>query len=80
MGHESLASLLDAHFERLEAPAFAWVGDLLLVPGEDGRTDPIGALGIADGQGNILMWHDAAGARLAVVKFAQGAAVAGWRL
>lgn len=80
MGHASVAALLDAHFERLEAPAFAWVGDLVLVPGDDGRSEPLGAIGIADGQGNIFLWHDAAGTEIAVVKFAQGDVVAGWRL
>lgn len=80
MGHASLADLLNAHFEPLPAPAFAWVGDLVLLPGEDGRAEPLGAIGIADGQGNVMTWHDAAGDTLNVVKFAQAGIVAGWRL
>ncbi|WP_411340303.1 hypothetical protein V6U71_21445 [Sphingopyxis sp. J-6] len=80
MGYVSIAAMMDAHFERLPAPAFALVGDLLLLPGEDGRADVLGAIGIADGSGNIWAWHDAGTGRLDVIKQAQAAAVAGWRL
>lgn len=80
MEHASLAELLNAYFERLPAPAFALVGDILLLPGEDGRADVLGAIGIADGAGNIWAWHDAGTGKLDVIKHAQASAVAGWRL
>lgn len=80
MGHPSVAALFDAHFDRLQAPAFALVGDLLLFPDENGRTEPLGCVGIADGQGNVWAWHDAGSGKVDVIKFAQAACVAGWRL
>lgn len=80
MGHRSVAELFDAHLERLPAPAFALVGDLLLFPDEEGRVEPLGCIGIADGQGNVWAWHDAGTGKLDVVKLAQAGAVAGWRL
>lgn len=79
-GHATLADLLTRHFQLLPAPAFAWVGDLVLVPGEDGRTAPLGAIGISDGAGNVWMWHDAAADGLRPVKELEAHIVAGWRL
>jgi hypothetical protein len=35
MGHDSLVSLMDAHFERI-APAFCRVGDVMALPGDGG--------------------------------------------
>jgi hypothetical protein len=57
-GHDSLASLLDAHFERIP-PAAALVGDLVAMPGLEGP----GALTVAMGNGRVLGYHeDAEGA------------------
>jgi hypothetical protein len=78
-GVVSLAGLLDRHFERLQAPAFALVGDMLLLPGEDGATEPMGALVIADGVGSVLGWHDS-GLLFGPIKATEGFAVVGWRL
>lgn len=51
-GHASLEALLDSMLPRI-APLAAWVGDLMLVPGEE----PFGeALAISAG-GALLMYH-----------------------
>lgn len=78
-GAASVAELLDQFFERWPAPAFARVGDLVTLPAE---ADGMGleAVCIADGQGNLFGWHAADPSRLRVVKFAQAAVVAAWRL
>lgn len=81
-GANSTAELLDLWFERHPAPAFARVGDLVMVPGEDdagGRDEVLGAIFIADGRGNLAGWH---GSRegLCVLKGAMADAVAAWRL
>jgi len=58
LGHDSLADVMDAHFERI-APAAALVGDVIAVPGLEGP----GALTVAMGNGRVLGWHeDAEGA------------------
>lgn len=82
-GAASVAELLDQWFPRHPAPAFARVGDLVLLPGEDaeGNLDHrIGAVCIADGQGNLFGWHNSDLSRLSVIKWAQANAVAAWRL
>lgn len=56
-GHQSLESLLDGLFERI-APAFMMLGDLALVPGDNGET-AMGALLIHSGGPKMLGWHDA---------------------
>lgn len=73
------AEYLDRHFERLPAASFALVGDLVLLPGDDGILD---AVCIADGQGNLFGWHAAAGAEsgLSPIKFAVADAIGAWRL
>ena len=53
-GYDSLSAALDAmHFERI-APAAAWTGDLLALPGHDERIE---AIGVALGNGRIGGWH-----------------------
>jgi hypothetical protein len=78
-GAATLADLLDQHFERLQAPAFALVGDLILFPGDDGRAAPLGALALANGAGCFYGWHDS-GHPFGEMVGLSGAAVAGWRL
>lgn len=82
-GAASVAELLDQWFPRHPAPAFARVGDLVLLPGDDGagnRDDRLGAICIADGQGNLFGWHGSDLSRLSVIKWAAAEAVAAWRL
>lgn len=75
-GFASVAELLDSRFQRLPAPAFALVGDIVLLP--DGAGGEV--VCIADGLGNLHGWHDADASGLAAVKFAMGDAIAAWRL
>lgn len=82
-GAGSVAELLDQWFERHPAPAFARIGDLVLLPGENARgerDDRLGAICIADGVGNLFGWHPGKPDGLAVIKWAQADAVAAWRL
>lgn len=73
-GHASLEALLDSMLPRI-APLSAWVGDLMLVPGEE----PFGeALAISAG-GALLMYH-AAAPGLANVVEALPRVRAAWRL
>jgi hypothetical protein len=59
-GYDSLAALMDAHFERIP-PAAALPGDILELPGEG----PPGALAVAMGNGRVLAYHqDAVGAAI----------------
>lgn len=75
-GVDSVTALLDKHFIRHVAPAFMLIGDLCTVAGHDGME----AVFIADGQGNLLGWHEHQPDKLAVVKFAQSDIIAAWRL
>lgn len=78
-GFDSVTALLDAHFDRLPSPAFAWVGDLCAGPASDEHG--LEAIGISDGQGNLFGWHAANGfTELAVIKFAAADLTAAWRL
>lgn len=82
-GAASVAELLDQWFPRHPAPAFARVGDLVLLPGENdaGERDEMwDSVFIADGQGNLFGWHGSQPDRLSVVKWAQADALAAWRL
>jgi hypothetical protein len=82
-GASSTAELLDKWFERHPAPAFARVGDLVMLPGENDageRDDTLAAVCIADGRGNLFGWHPDKPDGLAVIKSAQTAAIAAWRL
>ncbi len=82
-GASSTAELLDKWFERYPAPAFARVGDLVMLPGENDageRDDTLAAVCIADGRGNLFGWHPDKPDGLAVIKSAQTAAIAAWRL
>lgn len=75
LGHDNLASLMDAHFERI-AWAAALPGDIILMPAVDDQ-EGIGALAIALGNGRALLYHqDAAGAVPAQVV----EAVTAWRV
>lgn len=78
-GADSVTELLDARFERLQSPAFAWLGDLV-----SGPADPeheLEAVGIADGQGNVWGWSEQNGhACLVPILFANAQLTAAWRL
>lgn len=59
MGHADLAAAVDAHGLERIPPAATVVGDILMLPGEEG----LGALCIALGNGRVVGWHqDARGA------------------
>lgn len=77
-GVNSTAELLDKWFERHTAPAFALVGDLVMLPGEDG--DTLGAVCISDGRGNLFGWHGSDLSQMSVIKQATANATAAWRL
>lgn len=78
-GAESVTQLLDAHFLRLPGPAFAWLGDLLVLPGDSALG--LEAVGIADGQGNVWAWSGAEDAPgLTAILTVNSDAIAAWRL
>lgn len=82
-GAASTAELLDLWFERRPAPAFAQVGDLVVLPADEelpGVRDELAAIGIADGQGNIFGWHGSDPTRLSTIKFAAAQVRAAWAL
>ncbi len=58
-GFTTLAEAIDAHGLPRIAPAAAKAGDLVELPSDD----PVGAIGVALGNGRVLGWHpDAEGA------------------
>ena len=75
-GAENLEQLLDKWFERHDAPAFAIIGDLVLLPGEDG----FDSICITDGRGNLFGWHDSDLSKMSVIKAADADIIAAWRL
>lgn len=75
-GATSVVQLLDQHFQRHAAPAFALVGDLCVLRGKDG----LEAVCIADGQGSLFGWHPDKPDGLSVIKSAQADIQAAWRL
>ena len=78
-GAENVSDLLDQHFLRLPGPAFAWLGDLIVLPGDPAVG--LDAVGIADGQGNVWCWSDQNDAReLAALLMINSDALAAWRL
>jgi hypothetical protein len=78
-GADSVTALLDQHFARLPGPAYAWLGDLLVVPGDE--ASGLEAIGIADGQGNVWMWTEQADeVGLTAVLNVNSGALAAWRL
>ena len=76
-GASDLAELLDQWFDRHDAPAFALIGDLAILPGEDGGFDSIC---ISDGRGNLFGWHDSDLSKMSVIKAADADIIAAWRL
>ena len=76
-GAKNLCELLDNWFSRHDAPAFAGVGDLVLLPGEEGGFDSIC---ITDGRGNMFGWHDSDLSKMSVIKAADADVIAAWRL
>jgi len=81
-GVRSTAELLDKWFERHPAPAFAELGDLVVLPGDrDGeRDDVLAAIGIADGRGNVFAWHGSDLSKMSVIKLAETEIIAAWKL
>lgn len=78
-GVESVTELLDQHFARLPAPAFALVGDLAVLRGED-DDEGLDCVCICDGRGNLFGWHGADPSRLWAIKFAEADITAVWAL
>ena len=72
---ESVEDLLDKYFERLPSPAFAVVGDLVMLPSEDG----LGAVCIADGHGCMIGWHDAHPEGLSNITLSDAEVGCAWR-
>lgn len=74
-GFATLADAIDAQGVFRIPPAAAIVGDLVMLPG----VDDLGALGVALGNGRVIMWHeDAEGACVCQpVKFVAAWSVAG---
>jgi hypothetical protein len=82
-GANTTAELLDQWFDRHPAPAFARVGDLVLLPGEDDagqREEVMGCICISDGRGNLFGWHGSAPEKLSVIKGASVEALAAWKV
>lgn len=78
-GVETVTELLDAHFERLPSPAFAWLGDLLVLEGDPEHQ--LEAVGIADGQGNVWAWSGQNDHQCLVpILFASSGMTGAWRL
>lgn len=78
-GAESVTELLDQRFQRLPSPAFAWLGDLVVAPGDPAHG--LEAVCIADGQGNCWGWSEQTGHdRLVPILFANAGLTAAWRL
>ena len=78
-GHESVSAMLDAHFARWPAPAFARLGDLVAFP----AAPEVGleAVCIADGQGNAWGWSEQNNSQsLVPILMAQADMLAAWRL
>lgn len=76
MGAASVTELLDKYFERWPAPAFARLGDLCVLAGEDS----LEAVCIFDGQGNLFGWHDDKPDGLAAIKYAAADISGAWKL
>lgn len=77
-GHDTLVGLLDSLFPRI-APAFMLVGDLCAGP-PDEEVAGFCAIGIGDGVGNVLGWHESDGSKLSPIKAALSQMTAAWRL
>ncbi|HEX8415316.1 MAG TPA: hypothetical protein VF637_15755 [Sphingomicrobium sp.] len=76
LGHTSVLELLDAVLpgQRI-APAAMIVGDLGILPGEDG----LDAVVIAAGH-KVIGWHGSDLSRLQVIEVSRGDLIAAWRL
>lgn len=78
-GTDNVTALLDQHFNRLPGAAFAWLGDLVALPGDPAIG--IDAIGIADGQGNVWCWTQQNDEReLAALLMVNAETLAAWRL
>ena len=78
-GADNVTALLDQYFTRLPGPAYAWLGDLVALPGDPALG--IDAVGIADGQGNVWCWTQLNQEReLTALLIVNADALAAWRL
>ncbi len=74
LGHDNLAGLMDAHFERI-APAMMRVGDVMAVEGDQG----LDALWIRVSPTKFLGWHDA-GPNCEQIYVDMSLAIGAWRI
>lgn len=77
-GVESLAELLDRHFERIPHSRML-IGDLALLP-HDPEEDVVEAIAIFDGLAKLIGWHGAQPERMANISRANGNIIAAWAL
>lgn len=78
-GADNVTGLLDLYFPRLPGAAFAWLGDLVALPGDPALG--LDAIGIADGQGNVWCWTQQNGEReMAALLMVNADTLAAWRL
>ena len=64
-----MSELLEKHFCRHPAPAFAITADLVILAG-DGGARGLEAVCINDGRGNLFGWHESRPEGLTVIKWA----------
>lgn len=74
-GHDTLEALMDSMFPRI-APARMLVGDLALLPADDGW----GSICVFDGLAKLLGWHGSDPSGIKPIARAQGDIVAAWGL
>lgn len=75
-GFDSVGAMLAAYFPPI-VPAAMRVGDICVGPSAELGLQ---AVGIADGQGNVIGWHDDQSAELATIKASLGQLTAAYRL
>lgn len=78
-GFDSVSAMLDYYFLRLDTPARAIAGDLVVGPASEEHG--LEAVGIADGTGKVVGWHEAIEyRRLDTILQANAHLTGAWRL